>query len=492
MDEAPEAGVPTYDTRPGYSPTNPQFPWGPFRHTALDLPATGDKGPAYEASWWRNGWGNDVFPRFDLYRATGSNPPFALGLIYTVDRSPDTQIDASNPAAYYQLGATLGNDQRMPPLFLDIRGIQMSQPVTLAPGATKPFEGRWYLHYRWYDWERHGAVTINIPFGVDVTPPSAVATLVAVPHKGFTGPIGKDGWSAARRADVQWADIEYDTLSGTVMYEVTVNGGVHPSSIFHLDHVHTNLTIENDVLMPGRNKIEVRAIDRANNKSDPSVTYFNSDPDTPTISVTAPLAGALVPARSTFSVVASDAAGIRDVKFKIDGELVHTDISAPYSAQLDLSRFANGTRVFSATVTDMLGRQVTTTRSFVLDKTFPVISNLTFGPTPFFPIIRDGNRDNMTVRCTISERAAVQLVVYNANGTIRATRSGNFAPGAVAIAWNGRGNGAADAPVPGRYTFRLRVQDPAGNVTWGPVRTVVIQNFELVRVGPNAVRSVPR
>jgi len=479
------------DTKPGYSPTNPQYPLGPFRSTALTVPHSDDSGPGFEMSWWRDGWGNNPFPLFNLYRATADNPAHVLGMIYTVDRLPGTQVETATPQNYYQLAADLEDTTMFTPLFLDIAGIQAAALPTLPAGATFSHEGRWYLHYRWYDSSRHSAVTVNIPFGIDVTPPRPLENLVAIPHVRYTGPSGRDVWFDTQRANIRWADVEYDQLSGTALYEITVNGRLHPARLFHLDHVATSLMLEDDVIRPGRNRIEVRAVDRATNRSAPQVVYFNSDPDTPTISVSAPRANALVPAISTFSVVASDAAGIRDVRFHIDGNLVHTDTSAPYSARLDLRAFPNGARKFSATVTDMFGRQVTQQVPFVLDKTPPVISRFSFGPTPFFPIIRDGIRDNMVARATISERAHVQLIVYSATGAIWATRSANFPAGSVAIAWNGRGPNNS-APVPGRYTFRFRVTDPAGNVTWGPLHSVHIRNFELVRVGPNAVRVVPR
>lgn len=491
MDLPPLPGQAWGDTKPGESPTNPQYPSGPFINTSLTVPYPGDSGPGFERSWWRNGWGNNPFPLFNLYRATADNTAYALGMIYTVDRMPGTQIETATPQNYYQLGADLQDTSMFTPLFLDIVEIQAAALPTLPAGATFSHEGRWHLHYRWYDSSRYSTETVHIPFGIDVTPPRSPENLVAIPHARYTGPSGSDVWFNSQRANIRWNDIEYDRLSGTALYEFTVNGKLHPTRLFHLAHVATNLTLEGDVIRPGRNRIEVVAVDRATNRSAPQVVYFNSDTDTPTISVSAPSANALVPAVSTFSVVASDAAGIRDVKFHIDGNLVHTDTSAPYSARLNLSAFPNGTRTFSATVTDMFGRQVTQKVPFVLDKTPPVISRFSFSPSLFYPIIRDGIRDNMTVRATISERAHVQLVVYSSTGALWATRSRHFPAGALSIAWNGRGPNNS-APVPGRYTFRLRVQDPAGNVTWGPLHRAEIRNFELIRVGPNAVRVVQR
>jgi len=507
MDSRPLPGLGYVDTSPGFSPTNPQYPQGPFMNTALTLPHPDDSGPGYEMSWWRNGWGNNPFPLFNLHRVPATHTAHVLGMIYTVNRMPDTQIETATPENYYQLGANLQDTSMFTPLFLDIVEIQAAVPPTLPAEdiveiqaaemptlpaeATFSHEGRWYLHYRWYDSSRYGTPTVSIPFGIDVTPPRSPETLTAIPHARYTGRSGSDVWFNSQRANIRWSDVEYDQLSGTALYEFTVNGKLHPTRLFHLAHVATNLTLESDVIRPGRNRIEVVAVDRATNRSAPQVVYFNSDTDTPTISVSAPRANALVPAVSTFSVVASDAAGIRDVRFHIDGRLVHTDTSAPYSASLNLSAFPNGTRTFSATVTDMFGRQVTRQVPFVLDRTPPAISGFSFSPSLFYPIIRDGIRDNMTVRATISERANVQLLVYSSTGAVWATRSANFPAGALSIAWNGRGPNNS-APVPGRYTFRLRVQDPAGNVTWGAVHRVEIRNFELIRVGPNAVRVVPR
>ncbi|MDZ4178309.1 MAG: Ig-like domain-containing protein [Coriobacteriia bacterium] len=493
MDFPPLPGIEGIITSPGDTTTNPLYPWGPFANATITLPLAEDSGPGYELSWWRDGWGSSLFPHYSLFRAFGESNAHALGLIYTVDRFPGTVIDTSTPEAYYQLGATPNVSDRFTPLYLDIRGIYAGGPATPpVPGANLGYEGRWFLHYVWYDSGRFANTTIHIPLGIDVTPPAPVSKLVARPYKAYTGATGPNVWFAEERCDIQWENKQYDSLSGTGIYEIWVNGVLHDSRLWSLGHTYTNVTLEDDVIKPGSNKIDIVAVDRAGNRSLPTTTYFKSDPDEPTISILTPKRDSLVPRTSTFAVDAKDLGGVRNVRFFIDGKLVHTATKAPYSVPLNLATYANGKHTFSATVTDMFGRQASASTTFNLDKTPVAISNVSFGPNPFYPIIREGYKDNMVVNFRLSEPASMQLIVRSPDNEVWATRSGSRAAGAASMVWDGAGPDGFVAPVNATYTWRLRAADRAGNVTWSPTYSVLIRNYELIRVAPNAVRVVAR
>jgi hypothetical protein len=76
----------------------------------------------------------------------------------------------------------------------------------------------------------------------------------------------------------------------------------------------------------------------------------------PTVSITNPANNAILSTRTvTISAAASDASGIKSVTFYIDGVLVATSTTAPYSTTVNLRKLSNGTHRFMARATDKLG-----------------------------------------------------------------------------------------------------------------------------------------
>ncbi len=451
--------------------------------------------------WWRYGWGNTLHPQFKLNLPEGTTIDrnedglFVLGIYYTVDRDPFTQINRDFLERYYNASDSSGSWMNHT---LDVNGILQSDPVNLAetyPGARVPIEGVWWFHWSFYDNYQVATTTVSAPFGIDLTPPLPVSRLVAKPSSGYTGPTG-DVWFAQNRAKIEWEDKEYDALSGVALYEILLNDEVlerqdgKPAYVYHLGHTRRDITIED--LPSGRNKIQVRAVDRATNRSDPVTTYFQVDTEPPTLSIVRPKADAWVPARSTFSVNAEDDAGVRNVKFYIDGTLVGTLTKAPYSAELDLRDYANGRHSFTVKVTDMFGREVSKSVSFLLDKTPPVISQISQSPEPFYPIIREGYKDNVNVRFHVSEAVNAYLHIYGSDGALYTSRSAPRGPGWATLTWDGADSLGSVLPESMTYTYRLQAIDQAGNQAWTSPRVTTVRNYEIIRVAPNAVRVEPR
>lgn len=83
------------------------------------------------------------------------------------------------------------------------------------------------------------------------------------------------------------------------------------------------------------------------------------DTTPPVVSVTAPLNNATVSNSITISATASDPAvsgaltsGLANVVFKVDGIVLVTDVSSPYSATLNTATLSNGTHTITARATD--------------------------------------------------------------------------------------------------------------------------------------------
>src|SRR5262249_51783268 len=90
--------------------------------------------------------------------------------------------------------------------------------------------------------------------------------------------------------------------------------------------------------------------------------FVLTPPDTtsPTVTLTAPAAGATVSGTITVSAGASDNGGVAGVQFLLDGANGGTeDTTAPYSISYDTSALANGSHTFSARARDAAGNSTT-------------------------------------------------------------------------------------------------------------------------------------
>lgn len=95
------------------------------------------------------------------------------------------------------------------------------------------------------------------------------------------------------------------------------------------------------------------------------------DSEAPSISLTAPEDGATVSGASvTLSATATDNTAVDDVRFYINGVLVGTDSSSPYSVTWDSTATTSGARTFTAIARDAAGNATTATaRSITVNNT---------------------------------------------------------------------------------------------------------------------------
>lgn len=84
------------------------------------------------------------------------------------------------------------------------------------------------------------------------------------------------------------------------------------------------------------------------------------DTTPPTVSLTAPAAGATVSGNTTLSATATDDTAVNKVDFIVDGAVVNTDTTAPYSYTWDSTTVANGTRSISAKAYDAASNNTST------------------------------------------------------------------------------------------------------------------------------------
>src|SRR6185437_3924019 len=107
----------------------------------------------------------------------------------------------------------------------------------------------------------------------------------------------------------------------------------------------------------------VVALDAAGNLSgqsnQSSVTTLAADITPPTVSMTAPANGATVSSIISLSATAADNIAVASVSFKIDGNVVGTNVSSPYTFSWDSTSVSNGVHTVTATAVDTSGNQAT-------------------------------------------------------------------------------------------------------------------------------------
>jgi len=195
------------------------------------------------------------------------------------------------------------------------------------------------------------------------------------------------------------------TQSGTFMASATASDNVGVTKVeFYLDG--TLKTTDTTGPSPFSGSIDVSAItgthsltakayDAAGNSTTSgsvSITVTapaGGDTTPPTVSITAPPSGAILSddlnnanfnsAAYGLVATASDASGIKQVVFKIDGTAIGTaDTAAPYTATLDLTKLTCGTHTVTATATD----NATTPNSATASATFTATYSADITATP--------------------------------------------------------------------------------------------------------------
>ncbi len=127
-------------------------------------------------------------------------------------------------------------------------------------------------------------------------------------------------------------------------------------------------------------RIYDRALSQAQVQSDMNTPMGSAPPPSdvtkPTVSLTAPAAGATVSGVISVSAAASDNIGVVGVQFKLDGgNLVAEDLTAPYTISWDTKTAANGLHTLSAVARDAAGNTGTAANVQI------TVSNQTQGST---------------------------------------------------------------------------------------------------------------
>ena len=131
-------------------------------------------------------------------------------------------------------------------------------------------------------------------------------------------------------------------------------------------------TFNTTTLPDGPHTVRVRAQDTAGNVTTAPtvpVTIRNAAP-APTVALTAPAAGAVLRGSVTLSATASGIPAVARVEFLVDGAVVATDTTSPYSVSWNTASKPDGAHALQARAVNTAGTAATTTaRNVMIDNT---------------------------------------------------------------------------------------------------------------------------
>ena len=226
----------------------------------------------------------------------------------------------------------------------------------------------------------------------------------------------------------------------------------------------------------GSHTVVARATDVAGNVKDSasvSVTVQNTVADTtaPTVSVSAPVAGATVSGSVNLSASATDntgGSGVASVAFLVDGTVVSTDTSSPYTATWDSSKVTNGSHTVVARATDVAGNVKdsasvsVTVQNTVADTTAPTVSV----SAPVAGATVSGSVNLSASATDDTGGSGVASVAFLVDGTVVSTDTSS----PYTATWD------SSKVTNGSHTVVARATDVAGNVRNSASVSVTVQN----------------
>jgi hypothetical protein len=176
-------------------------------------------------------------------------------------------------------------------------------------------------------------------------------------------------------------------------------------------------------------------------------------------------------------------------------------------AQCQWSDIADGSTLSCSPVGIGVGSWTATVRDdgtsqILADASFIVLSNLAIssrsaGPLTFYPLVREGFRDNTWFRFTLNQEAIVTLRIRNRSGrVVRTANLGRVSTGSWR--WNGQSNSGAKVR-PGRYRIdllaRTAVQSKRSSAVTVTVKTALVTRYGRKRYpgggGPGTIQGSP-
>ena len=196
--------------------------------------------------------------------------------------------------------------------------------------------------------------------------------------------------------------------------------------------------------------------------------YMSSDITAPTVTMTAPAAGATVSGSVTVSATASDNVGVVGVQFKLDGvNLGAEDTATPFSTTWNTTTSSNGSHTLTAVARDAAGNTATATSVTV---TVNNVSADTIAPTVALTAPAGGatvTGSAVALSATASDNVGVAGVQFKLDG---ANLGGEDIVSPYTQTWN------TTTTANGSHSLTAVARDAAGNSTTSAAVTVTVNN----------------
>jgi C1A family cysteine protease len=180
-------------------------------------------------------------------------------------------------------------------------------------------------------------------------------------------------------------------------------------------------------------------------------------PDTipPTVSIASPATGATVSGTTTVSVSASDNIGVTSVSLYLDGALIATDTTSPFTFSWNTLAASNGSHTLQAVAADAAANNTTSAAVNV------IVSNVpdTTPPTVSITSPANGSTVNKVVkiRVSASDASQVRSIEARVDGSLVGSASCTANPCSSTFNWNANGVGK------GSHTITAYAYDAASN-----------------------------
>jgi subtilisin family serine protease len=215
----------------------------------------------------------------------------------------------------------------------------------------------------------------------------------------------------------------------------------------------------------GTHYLTVKAFDEAGNSvtSEVMTVTVVRDANPPAVSISAPTAGATLSGSAIISADATDETGVTKVEFFLDGTLLGSDTSAPYSYSWSTQGAANGSHTLTARATDSYGNVSTSAGvSVTLDNDFTPPTAALTSPTNGAIVRGTG----VQLQASAADDRSMSRVNFLVDGV--SVESDWSVP--YSYYWNSKS-------VPnGTHTLTVEARDAVGNVGTSAPVTVTVDN----------------
>jgi hypothetical protein len=186
----------------------------------------------------------------------------------------------------------------------------------------------------------------------------------------------------------------------------------------------------------------------------------------PAVSMTSPTDGATVTGSTTLAASAVDVgSGVARVEFRVDGVLLDTDTSAPFSATWDASAANAGTHTLSATAVDGSGNSAVSSVSV----TVPTAQDTT-APSPVTGVSAARGGSGVTLAWT---NPPADFAVVRLMRSVSGFSASAAASSGQTVVYEGSASSYADASAPtSALYYTIFARDAAGN--WSAAATVQV------------------